>query len=149
TARLAALAALFVVQASRLRGRRDACTKRTYSRTAPRGRRMVANIAPVTVKLLVTLKSPQDADRVRATGAKVLAEYPDTLLVRATATERQHLQAEHLEHVELQHPPVQIAGVSFAFPSALAAEQAAPSPPTLPHRTAYYLVRLIGPVKGE
>src|SRR5262249_14435117 len=65
----------------------------------------VANIAPVSVKLLVTLHTPQDADRVRATGVKVLADYPDTLLVRATPAERQLLQAQKLEAVELEHPP--------------------------------------------
>ena len=110
---------------------------------------MVANIAPVSVKLLVTLHTPQDADRVRATGVKVLADYPDTLLVRATPAERQLLQAQKLEAVELEHPPVQVAGASFAFYSALEAEQTAPAPEAPPDRTAYYLVRMVGPAKGE
>ena len=43
----------------------------------------------------------------------MLADYPDTLLVRATPAERQLLQAQKLEAVELEHPPVQVAGASM------------------------------------
>jgi serine protease AprX len=110
---------------------------------------MVANLTPISAKLLVTLKAPEEAARVRATGVEVLAEYPDTLLVRATAAQKQQLESDKIEAVDLEQPPVQLAGLSFAFPQALEAERLAPEPPPPPHRTAYYIVKMVGPAKDE
>src|SRR5262247_3515528 len=102
---------------------------------------MVANITPISSKLLVTLQTPEEAERVRATGAEVLAEYPDTLLVQATTAQKQQLEAEHIELAELEQSPVQLPGVSFTFGHALEAERLAPVPPSPPNRTAYYIMK--------
>jgi hypothetical protein len=56
---------------------------------------VVANLAPVNVKLLVTLNTPQDSGRVRARGVTVLAEYPNSFLVLATQAQRQQLVASN------------------------------------------------------
>src|SRR5437773_35379 len=99
-------------------------------------------------KLFVTLRTPQDAQTVRDTGSEVLAEYPNALLVRSTPDQQAKLQAAGVEAAELTQPSIQMAGASFDLGNVLAAEAAAPVV-TDPNRTAYYLVQLIGPIKGE
>lgn len=95
-------------------------------------------------KLLVTLRRGDDRAAVDASGAAILAEYPDTLLVSATANQFRDLAGQGLELSQLPDQPVQTAGAVFAFSAAVAAEELVEAP-TEPGRTAYYLARLIGP----
>ncbi len=53
-------------------------------------------------KLLVTTRTAEDAARVRETGAAVLAEYPDTLLVRATDEQERRLHEAGVEAAMLR-----------------------------------------------
>ncbi len=99
-------------------------------------------------KLIVTLRTPEDTQVVRDTGCTLLAEYPDSLLVRCTEAQRGTLQQAGLEVTELGQPAIRISGASFALSDALEADKAAPIAPD-PNRTAYYLVQLVGPAKGE
>ena len=101
------------------------------------------------IKALVTVHTPQDADKVKNLGCQVLADYPDSLLVRISNDQQQHLQSAGMEVVQLPQPPVQIAGSSFHFADAMAAQQNVPLNPVNPDRTAYYLVQLVGPAKGD
>lgn len=99
-------------------------------------------------RLLVTLRRSDDRDTVLRsvadTGAEVLAEYPDTLLVTGTPRQTRDLAALGLETTPLPEQPVQTAGASFQFAAALDAQAAVTLAPE-PGRTAYYLVKLIGP----
>lgn len=95
-------------------------------------------------KFLVTLRKPEDAQAVRDTGCAVLAEYPDSLLVRCTDATEQALRAAGLEVDPLPQPPVQVTGAAFGFERAIEADAAAPVAID-PNRTAYYLVKLVGP----
>lgn len=99
-------------------------------------------------RLLVTLLGSDDRDTVRGvlhdTGLEILAEYPDSLLVTGTARQARELTARGLETTPLPEQPVQTAGASFQFAAALDAQQAVTLAPE-PGRTAYYLVKLIGP----
>ncbi|MEU6860544.1 S8 family serine peptidase [Glycomyces sp. NPDC046736] len=99
-------------------------------------------------KVLVTLRRADERDAVRDliedTGAEVLAEYPDTLLVSGTANQTGELAAAGLETAALPEQPVQTAGASFAFAAALTAQERVALAPE-PGRTAYYLVKLVGP----
>ncbi|MFB9662387.1 S8 family serine peptidase [Glycomyces mayteni] len=99
-------------------------------------------------KLLVTLRTPGDLDAVRDTGVEVLAEYPDTLLVATTAGQARALADRGVETAPLPEQPVQTAGASFAFAAALTAQETAAIEPE-PGRTAYWLVKLIGPPTAE
>jgi len=99
-------------------------------------------------KLFVTLRTPQDAQTVRDSGSQVLAEYPNALLIRSTPAQQAALQAAGISAAELAQPAIQVAGASFELGDVLAAETAAPTVAD-PNRTTYYLVQLIGPVKGE
>src|SRR5215218_8305632 len=96
-------------------------------------------------KLLVTTRSEEDAAQVRATGAEVLAEYPDALLVRATDDQARNLGRAGIETAWLQAPPVQTVTARFAFDDAVAADVEEPMPLD-PDRTAYFIVQLVGPV---
>ncbi|MDA1359492.1 S8 family serine peptidase [Glycomyces luteolus] len=95
-------------------------------------------------RLLVTLRSTADRDTVLETGVEVLAEYPDQLLVTGTPRQARDLDARGLETTPLPEQPVQTAGASFQFAAALDAQAAVTLAPE-PGRTAYYLVKLIGP----
>ncbi|GAB3235822.1 hypothetical protein GCM10027447_33730 [Glycomyces halotolerans] len=93
---------------------------------------------------LVTLRDGGQAETVRRSGAEILAEYPDTMLVRCTDEQARRLEALDVESTPLPDSPVQVSGASFAFADAVSAQQAAAVEPP-PGRTAYYLVKLIGP----
>lgn len=103
----------------------------------------------MTRKLLLTLRAPADRNSVTGTGAQVLAEYPDSLLVRATDAQQAVLQQAGVESSVLDESPVQVTGASFNFADAVAADVATPVTPPSPDRVAYYLVSLVGPAKGE
>lgn len=100
------------------------------------------------VKLLVTLQRRDDARIVRESGAEVLAEYPDSLLVRGTDEQAQRLTEQGIEATPLPEQRVQVTGTSFAFSDAVRAQQAVAVEPR-PGRTAYYLVELVGPATPE
>jgi hypothetical protein len=95
-------------------------------------------------KYLVTLRKADDAEKVRGTECEVLAEYPDTLLVRCTEAQRGSLDDAGLEVSAIESQPVKMTGMSFSVNSALAADERAPVP-IARDRTAYYLVQLVGP----
>ncbi|MBO3732047.1 S8 family serine peptidase [Glycomyces niveus] len=95
-------------------------------------------------RLLVTLRRTDDRDTVLETGMEVLAEYPDQLLVTGTPRQARALASQGLETTPLPEQPVQTAGASFQFAAALDAQAAVTLAPE-PGRTAYYLVKLIGP----
>lgn len=95
-------------------------------------------------KLLVTLRHSDDRDAVRDSGVEVLAEYPDTLLVSGTRSQARALAGRGVETAPLPEQPVQTAGATFAFAAAVDAQHAVALEPE-PGRTAYYLVKLIGP----
>ena len=99
-------------------------------------------------KYLITLRSADDATKVRDTNCEVLAEYPDTLLVRCTEEQRQGLERAELEVSPIESPTLKTAGVSFSLQNAVAAEERAPVA-IQPDRTAYYLVQLVGPPTTE
>ncbi|GAA1677216.1 hypothetical protein GCM10009830_25160 [Glycomyces endophyticus] len=99
-------------------------------------------------KLLVTLRTPDDRDAVRDTGAEVLAEYPDSLLVSTTARQARDLADRGVETAPLPEQPVQTAGASFEFAAALTAQESVALEPE-PGRTAYWLVKLIGPPTAD
>ncbi|SDD07406.1 S8 family serine peptidase [Glycomyces harbinensis] len=95
-------------------------------------------------KLLVTLRRSDDRDAVRDSGMEILAEYPDSLLVSGTGRQALDLAGRGVETAPLPEQPVQTAGATFAFAAALDAQEAVTLEPE-PGRTAYYLVKLIGP----
>nr|WP_296071135.1 S8 family serine peptidase [uncultured Actinoplanes sp.] len=98
--------------------------------------------------MLVTLLEPDDAAAVRDTGVEVLAEYPDSLLVRATDDQLGALTGRGVETTVLPDRATQVAGASFAFADAVRAQDAAPVEQR-PGRTAYYLLKLAGPAAPE
>jgi subtilisin family serine protease len=98
-------------------------------------------------KLLVTVESDSDRELVGRSGAKVLAEYPSMILVRATGRQEKALASE-LGVGQVEEPPVQTASALFALTDAVAADRAAPLDLD-PNRRAYFLVQLIGPAKEE
>ncbi|WP_035748601.1 S8 family serine peptidase [Glycomyces sp. NRRL B-16210] len=95
-------------------------------------------------KLLVTLRGAEDRAAVGESGVEVLAEYPDTLLVSGTAGQTRALAERGLETAPLPEQPVRTAGATFAFASAVSAQESVELAPE-PGRTAYYLVKLVGP----
>jgi hypothetical protein len=100
-------------------------------------------------KLLVAIEGSTQAQQARASGAAVVAEYPDSLLIRATPVQRQQLEQAGLEVAELPQPPVQLAGTAFHFQHAEEPERATPLAEPPADRRSYYLVQLVGPVKGD
>jgi serine protease AprX len=98
--------------------------------------------------MLVTLLEPEDATAVRDAGVEVLAEYPDSLLVRGTDDQLEALTGRGVETTALPEQATQVAGASFEFADAVRAQDAAPVD-QLPGRTAYYLVKLAGPAAPE
>ncbi len=99
-------------------------------------------------KLLVTLRTPDDASAVREAGCDVLVDYPSALLVSAAPEQQARLRQAGLEAVLVGSTPVRVAGVAFDFARAVEADAAAPIAPD-PDRVAYYLVQLVGPPKAE
>jgi hypothetical protein len=95
-------------------------------------------------KFLVTLTSPNDRATVRGVGCEVLAEYPDSLLVRATEEEAAELARSGIEAAELPPPTIRMGAASFSLDDALQADEAVPLSPD-PDRTAYYVMQLVGP----
>lgn len=55
-------------------------------------------------KYLVTLRSADDASKVRAAKCEILAEYPDTLLVRCNDAQRNGFKRATLKCRPLNHP---------------------------------------------
>ena len=99
-------------------------------------------------KYLVTLRSADDASKVRAAKCEILAEYPDTLLVRCNDAQKKRLQKANLEMSAIESPAVTTTGMSFAMSSAVEAE--AVSPVEIDQsRTAYYLIQLAGPPTAD
>ncbi|THV26538.1 S8 family serine peptidase [Glycomyces paridis] len=99
-------------------------------------------------KILVTLRRSEDRDAVRDSGVEVLAEYPDTLLVTGTARQARALTEQGVETAPLPEQPVQTAGATFAFAAAVSAQESLTLAPE-PGRTAYYLVKLVGPPTAD
>ncbi|MBC9719040.1 S8 family serine peptidase [Streptomyces sp. TRM66268-LWL] len=102
---------------------------------------------PSTLLVQLTTDAEAETGAVRATGAEVLARYPDALLVRADAEQAVRI-GELATVTELQQPAVVTAGNTFTFADAVEAQHTeALEPP--PGRTAYYLLRLAGPPAPE
>lgn len=102
----------------------------------------------MAAKLLITVRSPDEAQIVRESGSEVLAEYPNSMLVRSTEAQQETFVNAGLEITEIPREMVQIGGMAFDFENALAADEAAPTA-LEPNRKAYYLAKLVGPPKGE
>ncbi|MFG3342271.1 S8 family serine peptidase [Glycomyces sp. NPDC048151] len=95
-------------------------------------------------RLLVTLRHTDDRDTALDTGVEILAEYPDQILIEGSPRQARDLASRGLETTPLPEQPVQTAGASFQFAAALDAQAAVAIDPE-PGRTAYWLVKLIGP----
>ena len=98
----------------------------------------------MATKLLVTLRNQDEARTVHDSGMEVLAEYPDSMLVRGTDEQAQRLVEQGIEADTLAEQPVRVTGTSFAFEDAVRAQEAVALEPQA-GRTAYYLARLAGP----
>jgi len=79
---------------------------------------------------------------------EVLAEYPDSMLVRGTDEQARRLIEQGIEADALDEQPVRVTGTSFAFEDAVLAQETVTLQPAA-GRTAYYLVRLVGPPAPE
>lgn len=101
--------------------------------------------AIMAMKFLVTVSTPAQTTAIQGSGCDILAEYPNTMLVRCENAEADALRAQGLELAESPTPPLHLAGRSFAMADAVAAGAA----PTDPTRPAYYIAQLVGPAKGE
>ena len=99
-------------------------------------------------KALVTLGEPEDAHAVRQSGVEILAEYPDSVLVRGSDAQVRRLAADGLESTPLPDEPVKVTGASFEFADAVRAQDAVTLRPPAGRR-AYYLVKLAGPPAPE
>jgi serine protease AprX len=99
-------------------------------------------------KVLVTLNTPQDAQLVRATGCEILAEYPNSMLVRCDETQLAALRDANIEITIVTEPEVNLLGMSFSMDTAQRADELAPLAPDA-DRMAYYLVQLAGPPPTE
>jgi serine protease AprX len=97
---------------------------------------------PIT--LLVTVQSDDEDAAIRETGAEVLAQYPDSMLVRGTDEQTRAVTELGVQATSLAEQPVVTNGNSFAFADAVQAQDAVAVEP-LSGRTAYYLLRLAGP----
>jgi hypothetical protein len=102
----------------------------------------------MATKALVTLEEPEDARTVRETGVEILAEYPDSMLVRGTDAQVDRLAEDGLESTPLPEQPVQVTGASFAFEDAVRAQDAVTLRPPAGRR-AYYLLKLAGPPAAD
>jgi serine protease AprX len=89
-----------------------------------------------------------DATAVRATGAGVLAEYPNMMLVTATDQQAGRLSEQGIETTEVRDESTRVTGSSFDFADAVRAQNVAPFRQAA-GRTAYYLVKLVGPPAPE
>jgi len=99
-------------------------------------------------KLMITIRTAEDAATVKESGAKILAEYPNAILVSGTEAQKSALEKKKLEVVEMADEMVKVGAASFKFGNAMAAEAAQPVSSD-PSRTGYYLVKLVGPAKGS
>jgi serine protease AprX len=99
-------------------------------------------------RLLITTRSPDDQARLAESGVRVLAEYPDAVLVDATDAQAESLNNAGTEMVALADTAVQAAGAQFRFEDAVAADEAQPVVAD-PNRVAYYVMQLVGPAKQE
>ncbi|HEY6595875.1 MAG TPA: S8 family serine peptidase [Asanoa sp.] len=98
----------------------------------------------MSTKLLVTLQEPGDAATVRDSDVEVLAEYPDSMLVRGTEEQARQLTDRGIETTPIPEQATQVSGSTFDFDDAVRAQDLAPLDQS-PGRTAYYLVKLAGP----
>jgi serine protease AprX len=98
-------------------------------------------------KLLINTSGAEDAERVRGTGAEVLAEYPNAILVNATESQEDELDRAGLPVAALPPVTIQTTAARFDLAEAVAAEREAPLPLD-PDRTAYFIVGLAGPATG-
>lgn len=94
--------------------------------------------------MLVVLNSAQDLDAVQTAGISVLARYPHSCLVSATAEQVDTLARAGVETTALPQQPVRVTGNSFDFDAAVVAEVQVPTRQE-PNRTGYFLLKLIGP----
>jgi uncharacterized protein (TIGR03437 family) len=99
-------------------------------------------------KFIVYTNTPEQTDSVRKSGAEILAEYAGGFLIRAGAAEEAALQAAGMEPMPVPEQQVQVTGASFSFSSALDANEEVRIEAD-PNRTAYYLVKMIGPAQGR
>jgi serine protease AprX len=99
-------------------------------------------------RLLVTIQTPEAREAVRTTGVRVLAEYPNAVLVDATSDQADALRATGLETLPIERPPVRTASAEYEFEDARTAETDAPVAVD-DKRTAYYLLQLPGPLTDE
>jgi len=99
-------------------------------------------------KVFVTINQDDDVTAATDTGCEVLAEYPDAILVRCNDDQQAALVQRGLEIAPVEEPDIEITGHRFNMARAMEAEMAAPVPVD-PQRVAYYLVKLVGPVKEE
>lgn len=102
----------------------------------------------MATRLLVNVRTGEEPAAIDASGVEVLARYPDTVLVRGTDEQVGRLQRSGVEATPLPDQPVQVAGNSFAFADAVAAQGSVEVAPA-PTRTAYYLLKLVGPAAPE
>ena len=99
-------------------------------------------------KLLVTINSSDDVQTAIDAGCEVLAEYPDTILVRCSDQQQAAMVRNGLEVARLDEPIVERTRSRFSVNRALEAEEESPIHIS-PDRPAYYLVKLVGPAKDE
>ena len=99
----------------------------------------------MAIKFFVTLSTGDAATIVKGSDCDVLAEYPDTMLVRCEPAQADALRREGLELSEAPTPPLRLSGRSFAMADAMAAGE----PQLDSSRPAYYIAQLVGPAKGD
>jgi serine protease AprX len=102
----------------------------------------------MSIKLLVHLTGGEEPEAIGESGVEVLARYPDMVLVRGTDEQVARLRESGVEATPLPEQPVQVAGNSFRFADAVAAQERVSLRPA-ERRTAYYLVKLVGPPAAE
>lgn len=103
----------------------------------------------MTRKYLVTVRNESDLTEIQRSGCELVVEYPDSYLVRCEDPQKQALENAGVELAPLPEVPVEVTGLSFEFVSAMDAERRAPGVPADPNRIHYYLVKCVGPAKGE
>lgn len=99
----------------------------------------------MSTKFLVTLNNLEDMTLVENVGCLILAEYPDSLLIRCDDEQRAALEMAGLELTPLPVADIQAPAALFAMESAINADNLQPQTPADPHRTAYYIIQLSGP----
>ncbi len=100
------------------------------------------------LKVLVTIRNEADKQALAGLNCRILAEYPDCILVCVGDAQRNALLNAGIEINEIERPRLSVGGASFSFESAVEAEAKSPLV-TAPAQTSYYLLRLVGPAKGE